>query len=397
MRTKNLRYYVMLSGAALIVVAMLLAVTNMVTHANTRANDVQHQTYIKAHGDSEIFNGDLTVEAGEIHRGDIILYSGDLIVKENGIVEGSLLVYSGDIEIETGATVVGDIVGLSGDASVAGHVQGSVVIWSGDIHLEENSVVRGDISVMSGDIHREDTAMIEGNIIAGPKFPKMPNILEQFNLEQLNIEPPLVPSETSVIRGISPPVTTPNDMNYLTRLILRLVAGALLTGLVVLMTGLTFYLQPTFITNIQSTVSKQRPVGFVVGLGLNLLLIMFMSLAISSDSIFLALCLAPLSLLAFILFLIINTGGWAALSMIIGSRVLAKTQMEMTQPLAKLAVGAILMTGSLSFVWALGGCLRPISYLAALTLLALGSGAFVMQQYQRNRSAGTGDASVSAV
>lgn len=343
---------------------------------------------------------DLVIDNEEVHEGDVILYSGDLAVEAGSVINGSLLIYSGDITLEEETLVNGDIVGFSGDAEIAGHVTGDVVIWSGDIVLEDGALVEGDLSVMNGDIERKDGATVVGNIVSAPKWPAIlqENFFDEFSL------PPLVPGSTALMEGLPQPPTPDSEtvtagsatqdgastrnMNLLTRFVLRLVAAAFITGIVVFITGLTYYLQPTFIGNIQATLTQQRPVGFLVGLGINLLLVGFMSLALSSQSLFLAICLAPLSLLALMLFLIVNTGGWAALSLIVGARIFAWVNTTVSQPLVTLLFGATTITGALTFVWALGGCMRPIAYLAMLALLGLSSGALVVQQFHKLRQNG---------
>ncbi|MCB0065113.1 MAG: polymer-forming cytoskeletal protein, partial [Caldilineaceae bacterium] len=371
---KNYRTYIRMAAAVIGAVGLLVLIAGGVLYAHT----AQQAPRLIVNADSESFYDDVTVESGDVHTGDIILYTGDLRVESGGTVKGAAVVYSGDITIEEGGTVAGDVVGASGDARIAGHIQGNLVIWSGDIALESSATVDGDISVMSGDIHRDRDAEIGGSIIAGPKLPEFPGLLEGFPLRAPEL--PVLPIGTAVERAVAPPAAPSGDLSGLTRFVLRLVAASFFTAIVVLITGLAYYLQPTFINRIRTSLTQQRPLGFVVGLLISLLLTMFMLLVLSSKSWFLAICLAPLSILALLLFLILNTGGWAALSLTVGERILAFTKMRTTQPLIPLLIGVTAMTGLLSFVWALGGCMRPVAYLAMLVLTSLGSGALIMQQ-----------------
>ncbi len=327
--------------------------------------------------DSTVYYDDLTVESGEIYAGDIIVYSGDVRLEADSKISGGLVVYSGDIVMEPGALVEGDVIALSGDAQIAGAIRGSLVIWSGDVTLEDGAAVQGDVSVMSGDIERSAAATVAGNIIVGPKLPKLPTFLEGIDL-------PNIASQSTIIEA-APPTLNASGWNQVGRFVLRIIGAAFMTALVVFITGVVYYLQPTFIQGLRTTIRTQKPTSFVIGLLLNIVLTMLIMAAFGSGSVFTALCLAPLSFVALLLFLILNTGGWAALSMIVGERLLAFAKVT-THQLTALVIGATAMTGTIALVWALGSCMRPVAYLIMLTLTALGGGSLIVQQLQKKRS-----------
>jgi cytoskeletal protein CcmA (bactofilin family) len=329
-------------------------------------------------GDNTISYEDLTVQSGEIYDNDIIVYSGDVVVEQDGQVHGSLVVYSGDVTIAEGGTVDGDVIAMSGDARIAGQIGGAVVVWSGDITLEGAAIISGDVSVMSGDIERQSGATVAGNVIVGPKFPKLPPILTELGL-------PNLPGQSTIVEA-APPTLNPNGWSRVSVLLLRLIGSLFLTALVVLITGLVYYLQPALVERLRATITVQKPTNFVIGLLLNIVLTMLVMLAFSSGSMVIALCLAPLSLVATFLFLLLNTGGWAALSLIVGERLLSYTKFP-PHAFTALLIGATAMTGTITFVWALGGCMRPVAYIAMLTLTALGGGTLIVQQFQGKRSA----------
>lgn len=321
-------------------------------------------------GDNTIYYEDLTVQSGEVYENNIIVTAGDVVVEEGGQIHGSLVVYSGDVVVKEGATVDGDVIAMSGDAEIAGQISGAVVVWSGDIILDESATIAGDVSVMNGDIDRQRGATVDGNLIVGPKFPKLPPILADLGIE--------LPGQSTIVEAVPPPVAPTRWSNF-SQLMLRLVGSTFLTALVVLMTGMVYYLQPAMIDRLRSTLTKQKPTNFVIGFLLNIVLTIFIMAALGSGSVMMAVCLAPLSLVSVLLFLILNTGGWAALSLIVGERLLAYTKVA-PHAFTALLVGATVMTGTITFVWSLGGCMRPLAYLVMLTLTALGGGSLIVQQ-----------------
>ena len=324
------------------------------------------------HTDSTIYSDDLTVEAGQIFEGDVIIYSGDVRVESEGVIRGALVVYSGDITLDTNAVIGGDVIGMSGDAEIAGDIAGDLVMWSGDIHLEDGAIIRGDVSVMSGEIHRSAEAAILGNIIAGPKLPQLPPLLQELGWD-LSAQSTIVPN---------PPATNTGSWNRMSRLLLRMIGATFLTAFVVLFTGLIYYLQPTLVHHLRETLTTQKPTSFVIGLLLNIVLMLLIMVAFRSGSVIMTVCLAPVSLIAILLFLILNTGGWAALSLSVGERLLTYLKVE-GHPLTALIVGATAMTGTIAFVWALGNFMRPVAFLVMLTLSALGGGALIIMQLQK--------------
>ncbi len=335
------------------------------------------------------FNDDLTISAEEVYHGDVVVYSGDVTIERGGAIHGDLVLFSGDLALEAGSEVHGDIVVISGDVAVDGYVSGDLAVLSGDITLGETAVVSGDISLMD-EIARSPGATVAGSIVAGPKFPEIAPLLNKLNL-------PVVPNAIEGIAPTAPPAPDPNawQTGALLRVIWRLLGGAVLTGLIVLTSSLVYYARPTFVQEVRGTLNGQRPLSFGIGLAINLVLTLLMGAAFGTGSLLVTICLSPLGLMAGLLFFAINLGGWAALSLEVGERLLARLQME-SRKLLQLLAGAIVLTAPLTLAWAIGSCFQPVGYLAMLALTALGGGAVVVNRLKLGRG-GTGLTPSSAI
>ena len=152
-------------GLALALVVALALLTLMAA-PSVKAGD-QPKTLANAPGQSQVFNGDLTVGDEEIVRGDVVVYSGDVTVEDGGRIQGNVAVYSGDVTVAEGGVVDGDVTAWSGDVAVDGTVNGSISAASGTIELGPEAKVAGDISVMSGRIEQQAGAYIGGSLLRG--------------------------------------------------------------------------------------------------------------------------------------------------------------------------------------------------------------------------------------
>lgn len=373
------RIFPKISCAAAIAIVLLFGIATVTGLAS--GTDISHQitTELRVDGESAIYYDDLTIEADDSYHDDVIVTSGDVKVKEGGRIYGALVVYNGDVTIHKGGIVDGDVIAFSGDATVRGRIGGSLVVWSGDIELKEGAVVSGDVSVMSGDIRRKQDAIIAGNILAGPELPQLPPILGELDLPNLPGLPEIQTETTTSIEV--------DSRNHVSSLLLRLVGATFFTTIVVLATGLVYYLRPALVNRIRTTLTAQKPTSFIIGLLLNIVLTMLVMVPLNTDSLFMTLCLIPIAFVTALLFLILNIGGWAALASIVGERLLSYTKLE-PHALIALLVGATALTGTLSFVWALGGCVRPIAYFVLLILTALGSGSLIMNYLHQRTDGG---------
>lgn len=350
------RLFVLLLGLALIIGLANWAKPEAPAGAGIK------QIGFMANAKGQSYNEDVVVEEGVVFDDDVVVYAGDVHVKAGGLIKGDLVLYSGDVTIDEAGEVQGDVTAISGDADIHGAVGGDLVVFSGDINLAETATVGGNLSVMSGAIDREPGATVHGNVMAGDfKLPQLPGLLEALQV-------PPVPAAPAIETNIQ---HAGGFGSAILSLIGRLLVAAFGASLIILLTGLVYYVRPDFVQAVQQTLQQQRPLSVAVGLVINLVLTFL------TGALVITLCLAPVGLAAGLLFAAINLVGWSASSLTLGQWLLRQAKFE-TQPLVALVVGAFLMTSVLALGWTLGGCLRPLTYLAALVITAFGGGAAVV-------------------
>jgi predicted flap endonuclease-1-like 5' DNA nuclease/cytoskeletal protein CcmA (bactofilin family) len=324
----------------------------------------------------QIFNEDLAVGAGEVLTGDTVVYSGDVQVEEEGTIQGNLIVYSGDIEIERGGIVAGDVTAFSGDVDVAGRVEGDLASASGDVSLAETAWIGGDVSVLAGDIDRESGAEVHGNLVHGPNFR---NVLP--GLVAVPGFPENVPAADGE-RGMNVPPEAPGRPETwgqrLGWFILSLIGATVFTIAATLITGLVTAVWPQYVEKIEGIGRKQLPLSFAVGLLANF------SLLFLTGILVVLICTIPFALALVLAMVAINVVGWTALASAVGKRVTSGSQGNL-QPAVRVAVGALILTTPLAFLYAFGGCFRFMAVLL-LFLLASGGAGAVMQDLLRQLS-----------
>jgi len=352
----------------LLLLALIIGIANWakyetpISNSAWRAGDGIRQIGFMANVQGQSYNEDVVVEEGARFEDDVVVYAGDVRVKAGGLINGDLVLYSGDVTIDDGGQVTGDVTAISGDADIAGTIDGDLVVLSGDIDLAETATVNGDLSVMSGEIDRESGATVHGNVVAGRfKLPQLPGLLESL---QAPAAPAMPAIETNIQRS-------GGFGSVLLGFVGRLLLAAFGASLIILLTGLVYYMRPEFVQAVQQTLLQQRPLSFAVGLVINLVLTFL------TGALVITLCLAPVGLAAGLLFAAINLVGWSVSSLTLGQWLLRQVKFE-TQPLVALLVGAFLLTSMLALGWTFGGCLRPITYLAGLLVTAFGGGAAVV-------------------
>jgi predicted flap endonuclease-1-like 5' DNA nuclease/cytoskeletal protein CcmA (bactofilin family) len=317
----------------------------------------------------QILGDDLIVEGGQTLEGNWSVYDGDAVVESGGRLAGSLVVYRGDIQIEEGGTVEGDVT-ASGDIGVAGQVGGSVTSWSGDVDLSSAASVEGDVNALSGDIEQEDGAFVGGSVVEGPalRLPRAPG----------RGMPGLVGPIEPLFGGIDHQV---GFGEWLVRSVLRMIAAALLTALVVLLVGVFAYTRPETVDKLRRTMSDNLALSFVVGLLANLTLLFLGGL------LAVTICLLPVALVPILALLGINLMGWSAVSQVTGERIATFSKQPVHSAVA-VVVGAIVLTGVVAFLWALGGCFRFIGFITFLAIASFGAGAVIVPWLNRRRDDG---------
>lgn len=316
-------------------------------------------------GSNQVFRGDLVVEPGRVIVGDVAVYNGDVRVEDGGQIQGNLVAYSGDIELQAGAQVQGDVTAFSGDIGIAGGVGGDVASWSGDIELADSARVDGDISVLSGEINRARGAYVGGNVVQGPqlRLPGMPSP---------NV--PMPPTSVAASRPMG-------FLGWVGLLITRLLGAALLTALVVLLTGVVAYARPDTVARVRRAMDNNLALSFVIGLLSNL------TLTFLAGLLSVTICLLPIALIPIVLLIGVNVIGWTVVSQVAGERITAYVK-QPVQPALATAVGALALTGVVALLWAMGGCFRFVGYLTMLGVASFGAGAVLLPWLNRGRSSG---------
>lgn len=302
-----------------------------------------------------VFSTNLTVGAGDLYDGDVTVLAGNTRIEQGGRIDGNLNVLSGNVEVQTGGVVTGDISALSGNVLIAGEVGGDVAAMSGNIELADTAVVAGDVSVVSGNLMRAPGAVVEGDIVRGRGF-SFPFRYSNGAGESTRPIPPALVNGRQTFWG------------WLGGLILRLVLAVLAVVVVVGLVILFHNLRPDLLRPIYGIMVERTAFSFVVGLLVNLVL------GVLTVGLFATIILCLGGFLTGAVLLVLNLIGWAVVSQYVGNRLAGYLQTPV-QPLASTALGALLLTGVVALLWALGGCFRPAAYLIWLLASSAGVGA----------------------
>ncbi len=106
-----------------------------------------------------------------------------------------------------------------------------------------------------------------------------------------------------------------------------------------------------------------------------------------SGLLFITFCLAPLALPPLLLLLVLNLVGLTGIAQIAGERLTKALNMKL-EPLFVVGLGAFAVVGSLSLLWAFGGCFRGIAWIVGFVGGSMGVGALIMP-WLKNFSNGT--------
>lgn len=313
---------------------------------------------------------DLVVASGETLSGDVIVYNGDATVESGGVIQGSLVVYSGDVEVESGGVIEGDLTAWSGNVTIAGTVDGNVSAVSGDVEIVSGASVGGDVSTVSGEIDREDGGSVQGNIVRGP---------------QLGIPDNMLPAPLSILKGVrapqppAPPAVTTTLAESVLGFFGRMIGAGIVTLLLTALLGLVYTIRPTVIERAQFTMSEQLGPNFALGLGVNFGLIVVITL------LNIVCCLLPLAAIPGLMLLLVNLVGLTVVARTLGMRLAPPTSQPTAYPVVHVALGGLILIGSMAFLWALAWFLRWPVGLAFLIITAPGVGAFVRPWLNRER------------
>lgn len=310
------------------------------------------------------FTNNLTVAAGEHYDGDVTVLSGNVLVESGGTIDGSLMVMSGNIEVQEGGKVEGDIAALSGNIRIAGEVEGDVAAMAGNIELEATALVEGDVSVVSGALQRDPGAVIEGDVVRGQGFPFSGRFTESPEHES------------------SPKVEARRERDgsffgWLGLLILRLVLAVLATGVITAVVGVLHNLRSELLRPIYTVMMERTAYSFIVGFLVNLVLAGITSGLLAT----VILCLG--GLVTSVILLVLNLVGWAVVMQAAGERLSSWLKLSL-RPLASTVLAALVVTGLVACLWALGGCFRFFGILLWLLFSSAGVGAALVHWLKLN-------------
>ena len=332
---------------------------------------------------------DLVVEPGDTFAGDAVVYSGDARV--GGTVDGNLVVRAGDVEIEPGAHVTGDVTVWSGDVEVGGRVGGNVTTMAGDITLAAGSNVGGDVSTLAGDIKREEGARIGGSILRGPKmsmpegFSGIPGVpvLPGF---QSAPAAPAAPDSVDAGDGSGNPtvVRVERQVRSLGERILgvfgRLILATLLTLLVTALAAIVYNVRPQPIDRARDRLREHTARSFLLGLAVNVTLSVLMAV------FFAIFCTAPVGVVVGLALIVLNLAGWTVLALALGRRLAKPATLSQSKFSVNVALGALVLTGVPTYLWALGsfvGVSFSALQIILLILAAPGVGALLWPVFER--------------
>lgn len=339
-------------------VAPLLRTTQL--ESRLSANSV-----VSTDGQQSYF-GDLTVERGQVLAGNVIVYDGDVTIERDGRINGDLVVYSGDVKIRTGGGVGGNVTAFSGDVDVAGEVNGNLAAMNGDVKLEDSARVNGNVSILNGDLERDEGAFVGGNVVKGPRLelPGVPAVPLPFRSMPDMAQGAITAPQRSLVQEIG-------------AFAARVIGAGMFALLIGLIVAIIVMAKPELVERSRQTIVAEPALSFVAGIVANLMAVFVAAfLAIT-------ICLAPVSVVLLLVAAGLNLAGWAAISAAVARR--GRTYLK-TPVRSEIAVGvaAVILTGALGLLWAMGGCFRFMSMTMWLIVSSVGVGALLLPLLRRN-------------
>jgi predicted flap endonuclease-1-like 5' DNA nuclease len=253
---------------------------------------------------------------------------------------------------------------------VGGVVEGDLSVLSGNVHLQPTAQIEGDISVFNGNLQRDPGAVVEGDLLQGRDLPRFPRALNLWSERAFADE----------FQGEFGDEFRAGQVGFwggLWGFFARIFGAGLMTAVTALLVGLLMYVRPAAVQKVRGTMQEETALSFVVGLLANL------TLAFLSGLLAITICLAPVALLPILALLVVNLVGWAAISWLVGERLSTWVKVE-AHPAISAAAGAVLLTGVVVFMWALGGCFGFLAYTGSLLIGAAGAGAVLLPWLRRN-------------
>ncbi|MCL4833294.1 MAG: polymer-forming cytoskeletal protein [Caldilineaceae bacterium] len=292
------------------------------------------------------------------------VFNEDLLVADGQVINDNVAVLNGDVTIRAGGIINGNLSVVRGDVDVAGQIRGDLAVVQGDAKLRASAQIGGDVSIVGGEVERAEGARVGGNFVGGPsgewqKWFKGNEGADVENAPQFRA------------RGEQRPWL----VAFFWRMVQALLWTLLVTGLVLLIV----WLAPAQVKQVAATAEAEPALSFAVGAVVTLV-ITFLSMGL-----FATICLAPAGFLLTGMLAIAGLVGWAATAQWIGTRLAALGGDGATARIPNLAfvgVTALVLTGLISFSWALLAC---IGFVVALLLISPGLGGVLVNLARRTR------------
>ncbi len=325
---------------------------------------VANQT-ITADGQQSYF-GDLTVERGQVLAGNVIVYDGDVTIERDGRINGDLVVYSGDVRIRAGGGVGGNVTAFSGDVEMAGEVNGNLAAMNGDVALEDSARVNGNVSILNGDLERSEGAFVGGNVVKGPRLelPGIPAVPLPFQSMPDMAQDAISVPQRSLLQSIG-------------AFAARVIGAGMFALLIGLIVGIIVMIKPEAVEKSRQTIVAEPALSFVAGIVANLMAVFV--------AVFLAItiCLAPVSFVLLLIAAGFNLVGWTAIAAAAARRGSAHLKSPVRPEIA-IGVAAVILTGALGLLWAMGGCFRFMGMATWFIVSSVGTGAVLLPLLRRN-------------
>lgn len=276
-----------------------------------------------------VFGDDFTLEAGEVLYGDLV-------------------VFGGTVDLEESSRVAGDVAVMGGSADVAGTVGGDLVIFGGSVDLKSTAIVEGQLVTFGGSIERAEGAEVKGSQVEGFSFG------EDFDWQ--------LPGIARVWR---------NDYGYnwdhwLLRALFRAFKVLVSAVLVVIVGALAAVLMPRQLERASQAVLSAPVTNWMVGFATAVLA------AIVSTVLFLTLCLSPFGAILLLLLLAAGVFGWAALGLVVGSKVLEKLKTSNMTPVMATTTGTAILSLVAAAMWLLSDCCLGWPFVVVIGSFGLG-------------------------
>lgn len=290
----------------------------------------------------------VTVFAGADSDGRVVL-GGTYRLESGEILDGDLAVIGGAAYLEEESRVTGDALVLGGNLDIYGQIDGDVIIVGGNTNLGPAALIRGDVATLGGNLNAND-AQIMGELIDSTDF-VIPYDFENFEFQFDQFSFPPLPNFSMSIEA---------------RVLSYLFVSFLMTAIAVLVA----LIWPKNTQTAAEVVAKQ-PVASV-GMGLLTLFVVMPVLTL----LVITVCLIPISLFGFLIFILAWVFGIVAIGYQVGDR-LEKALNQDFQPVLSAGLGTLILTLVIGGI----GIIPCVGFLLSSLVGAFGLGAVLLTRF----------------